>query len=260
MEKSEQLNELAAALCKAQSQMQGAHKSSENPYFKSKYADLQSCWEALRKPLSDNGLSIVQTLGPTSEIVFLETMLLHTSGQWVLSAISIRPVKPDPQAYGSAISYARRYALAAITGLYSLDDDGNEASSQHKAPPVETANLTPQYLNPAVAASGATANKQSFFVGGAKNSTITEKQFKFLGHRLQEASWTLDQLANVMINKYGANNERGYFSCRTMTMAQLDDALAIIKNLPADALQEVLSRVAPMPEAQKFMTDEDVPF
>ena len=123
MNKSEAINDLAAALAKAQSQMTGAIKDSANPFFKSKYADLASVWEACRKPLSDNGLSVTQMVNGAN----LDTLLMHASGQWVSSTAVLAPVKNDPQGMGSCISYMRRYCLAAIVGVFQQDDDAESA-------------------------------------------------------------------------------------------------------------------------------------
>lgn len=136
MNKSEQINELASALSKAQGEMRGAIKDSANPYFKSKYADLASVWEACRVPLTKNGLSVVQTnSGDSSETLTVETVLLHSSGQWISGSIVGKPVKNDPQAIGSCYTYLRRYALSAMVGVAPEDDDGNEASSTGKIEP-----------------------------------------------------------------------------------------------------------------------------
>ncbi|MBX3380939.1 MAG: ERF family protein [Phycisphaeraceae bacterium] len=134
MERSEHINELAAALCKAQATIKCALKSSENPFFKSKYADLSAVWEACRESLTKNGLSISQHTGSDGTLVTVETALLHSSGQWIASTLTMRPTKSDPQAFGSTITYARRYALAAIVGVVNEDDDGNAGSSGHAAP------------------------------------------------------------------------------------------------------------------------------
>jgi len=133
MNRSEQINELATALAKAQSVIKGAMKDSDNPFFKSTYADLTSVWEACRKPLTDNGLSVTQLLGESDSGVVIETVLLHSSGQWISSSYSMPVVKQTPQDYGSAITYARRYALAAIVGVAPEDDDGNRASGREIA-------------------------------------------------------------------------------------------------------------------------------
>lgn len=130
MIRSEQINELAAALTRAQAAMDTAKRTAENQFFKSSYADLASVWATCREPLTKNGLSVVQTTDSTLEGEFLETLLMHSSGQWVGGRIAIKPVKNDPQGVGSAMTYARRYALMAIVGIASEDDDGNEASGK----------------------------------------------------------------------------------------------------------------------------------
>lgn len=130
MEMSEQINELAAALAKAQAAMKPAAKDSENPHFRSKYADLASIWEACRKPLTDNGLSIVQAPADAGDgVVSLRTLLLHASGQWMATTVSARLTKNDAQGVGSALTYLRRYSLAGMVGVVAdEDDDGNAAS------------------------------------------------------------------------------------------------------------------------------------
>lgn len=132
MEKSELLNELGTALAKAQAEMKNAKKSSNNPFFKSKYADLAEIIDTLRPAFGPNGLSVVQMPCGDGETVSLRTMLLHSSGQYIAEVCSVRPTKSDPQAAGSALTYLRRYSLAAFTGIAQEDDDGNEASNGQK--------------------------------------------------------------------------------------------------------------------------------
>lgn len=150
MTTSESINELAAALAKAQGEMGGALKDSANPFFKSKYADLSSVWEACRAPLSKHGLSIVQfpkteytgTPEPyewTSKmgekrygvrvvcVVSVLTRIAHTSGQWLEDSVSTMLPTGDPQSVGSAITYLRRYALQSVAGVAPEDDDGEAA-------------------------------------------------------------------------------------------------------------------------------------
>ncbi len=133
---SEQIDLLAAALVKAQAAMKPASMNRINPHFKSKYADLASIIESLRKPLSDNGLAFTQTLGRDILPEFsLVTTLLHTSGQWLRSEYPL-PVNATPQQMGSALTYARRYSLSAITGTAAdEDDDGDKAEVQSKKIP-----------------------------------------------------------------------------------------------------------------------------
>lgn len=127
MEKSQEINELAGALSKAQGQIHGAKKDSDNPFFKSKYADLESVWEAIRDPLTQNGLSVSQVV----ENMNLTTILMHVSGQYLQGSYLLTPKDNSPQAIGSAISYARRYALASIVGVYQVDDDAEHAQARH---------------------------------------------------------------------------------------------------------------------------------
>lgn len=130
MKQSESIAALAAALAKAQMQIEPAQKNAANPHFKSHYANLTSIWEACRGPLNANGLSIVQfpcdgDVGRTG----LCTMIMHTSGEWISEVVTTRSQKDDPQGLGSALTYLRRYALAAVVGVTATeDDDGNAAS------------------------------------------------------------------------------------------------------------------------------------
>jgi hypothetical protein len=139
MHKSDNIGELAKALSKTQSEIKGAVLDSENPFFKSKYADLTSVWEACRKPLTDNGLAVIQTgvcLPEHPERVAIETTLIHSSGEWMSGVISARPTKDDPQSLGSCVTYLRRYSLSALVGICPEDDDGNAATqgTNAKAP------------------------------------------------------------------------------------------------------------------------------
>ena len=133
MNKSESIKEIAAALNKAQAEMSGAKKSASNPFFKSKYADLGAVVEAIKVAFADNGLSYSQFPIFLDGKVGVETILMHSSGEWLSSELYLPMTKQDPQAAGSAITYARRYALQAIAGIPSDDDDGNEASKAQSA-------------------------------------------------------------------------------------------------------------------------------
>jgi hypothetical protein len=130
MNKSDNINELATALAKAQGAMRFAIKDANNPFFKSKYADLSSVVEAIREALSGNGLSYMQHLHPSEKHeVCVETILLHASGQWISCGTLTVPVsKHDAQGFGSALTYARRYSLSAAVGVVADDDDGNAAA------------------------------------------------------------------------------------------------------------------------------------
>lgn len=129
MNKSESIAALAASLSKAQGQIKGAVKDSANPFFKSRYADLASVVEAIRAAFSANGLSYLQITEPSErDEVRVETVILHSSGEWISCGTFAVPVtKSDAQGYGSALTYCRRYSLALV-GVAPEDDDGNAAS------------------------------------------------------------------------------------------------------------------------------------
>ena len=127
MKSSDAINELASALCNAQGQMGGAVKDSANPFFKSSYADLTSVIKAIKQPFADNGLSYTQFPVSNENGVGVSTRLMHISGQWLEMEYTLPTVKKDPQASGSAITYARRYALQSIAGIPTADDDAESA-------------------------------------------------------------------------------------------------------------------------------------
>lgn len=127
---SESIAALAAALSKAQADITGALKDSSNPFFKSKYADLSSCWDACRKQLAANNLAVIQTTEVTEAGTVLVTTLAHSSGEWMRGTLPVVTKDNGPQAQGSGITYARRYALAAIVGLAQIDDDAEAAQAR----------------------------------------------------------------------------------------------------------------------------------
>lgn len=154
MKVSENINELAMALAKAQGLIKGATKDSNNPFFKSSYADLSSVMDAIREPFSLNGLSISQPLSYSGTEWFIETIIIHSSGQWMQSDPVMVPVKDrlNAQAFGSAVTYMRRYCLSAMVGVAAIDDDG-EAAVQHsrlqnqqtyQQPKPQVPNMAPQ--------------------------------------------------------------------------------------------------------------------
>lgn len=133
---SPELGELAKALAAVQSEIGFARKTAVNPHFKNTYANLADIWDACRAALTKNGLSVVQVPDTDGERVVLTTTLLHTSGQWIRGVYPVRPVKNDPQSYGSALTYARRYGLAAMVGVVADDDDdGQRASTPSRQQP-----------------------------------------------------------------------------------------------------------------------------
>lgn len=133
MRKSESIKELAAALAKAQGEMTGAKRDADNPYFKSKYADLESVIEAMKGPFSKNGLSVTQEF--TGEF-YLSATLMHSSGEWLEYEPLKIPVKDamNAQAVKSSFTLLRRAQLLAIAGIPEADDDGNAAASADHRP------------------------------------------------------------------------------------------------------------------------------
>ena len=131
METSTTIKELTAALCQFQSAQLKATKRNNNPAFKTKYSGVNEVLEAVLPTLTEVGLCFVQF--PDGEA--LTTRLMHVSGEWMQASYALKPVQNTPQASGSALTYARRYALLAVLGLGTEDDDGHAASAP--APPVK---------------------------------------------------------------------------------------------------------------------------
>ncbi len=135
MEMSAEIKDIAAALAAAQAEIATAAKDRVNPHFRAAYATLASVWEACRDPLTKNGLSVVQSPKSEGAIVTLTTLLLHKSGQWFKDTLTMQAANGTPQSIGSAITYARRYALAAMVGVApDDDDDGNAGQGRESAP------------------------------------------------------------------------------------------------------------------------------
>jgi hypothetical protein len=123
------MKQIATALVKAQKSFGPALKSSTNPHFKSRYADLAACVEAVISGLNDNGIALIQKCYNCDNGVMVETMFIHESGEMLeCGTLHVPASKQDPQGYGSALTYARRYSLMAACGIAPEDDDGNSAS------------------------------------------------------------------------------------------------------------------------------------
>lgn len=127
MNSSESIKNLSAALVKAQALMGGAVKDSKNPFFNSSYADLTSVIMAIKEPFSKAGIAYTQFPTNDENRVGVVTRLMHESGEWLETSYTLPLVKNDPQAAGSAITYARRYALQSIAGIPTADDDAESA-------------------------------------------------------------------------------------------------------------------------------------
>jgi hypothetical protein len=139
MNTSTTITKISAALCKAQSEMGNAVKGATNPFFKSHYADLNSIREASLPVLNKHGITVIQPTTVIEGVNYVETVLLHESGEFISSLTQIISAKPnDPQAHGSGLSYARRYALQSICNIGAEDDDAEKAKPQtvHYTSPV----------------------------------------------------------------------------------------------------------------------------
>lgn len=132
---------IITALVKAQKAFEPARKGSDNPHFRSKYASLDACVDAVLAALNDNGIYLMQKTSDCEDGVKVETVFLHESGEMLSGGtLHVPAAKLDPQGYGSALTYARRYSLLAACGIAPEDDDGNQATAAYKAkPPVTSA-------------------------------------------------------------------------------------------------------------------------
>jgi hypothetical protein len=152
MNRSESIGNLGKALAKAQTQLTNVKVDSQNPHFKSKYASLTAVNETVLPILSANGIAVLQGVSsPDVKCVGVSTTFIHgESGEWWTEELFLPPTKVDPQGFGSAITYGRRYLLMAMAGVATDDDDANEASKPQQTqrqpqPPVITPTLpTPQ--------------------------------------------------------------------------------------------------------------------
>ena len=137
MKKSEQTNEISAALAKAQGIMNNPERTANNPHFRSKYADLGTGISAIRAGLSANGIAYIQATRIDGDVLVLDTRLTHSSDQWFECEWPVCKLPAQPQMIGSALTYARRYSLFTMVGIAGEDDDGNAANAQQTpAPPI----------------------------------------------------------------------------------------------------------------------------
>jgi hypothetical protein len=235
MTHSDSLKELAPALAKAQAAMKAATMDGENPHFRSRYATLASINDAVKKPLADHGLCVVQGVGAGEGTAKVSTMILHSSGEWIASELAL-PVgeRATPQAIGSAISYGRRYGLAALCGVVSdTDDDGEQAEAAAKTSPVAAVRKT---ATPAPAQT----DEGDEFEWRGKITDITQKSDKN-----ERGPWTLTRV--TVDGKTASTFDK-----------KLGDAVVALQKLGAD----VTARVKPGRKANTFellACEEDLP-
>ena len=178
------MKNIATALVKAQKAFGPALKSSTNPHFKSRYADLAACVEAVIEGLNSAGIALVQRTSLDDNGVTVETVFVHESGEMMeCGKLHVPAAKHDPQGYGSALTYARRYSLMAACGIAPEDDDGNAGSKQ---PPKLTASTLEALLADIADCQNESELKNAYFEGikavgndqAAKNEIIKAKDEK----------------------------------------------------------------------------------
>lgn len=236
MNQSESLGNLFKALASAQSEIKGAHKDSSNPFYKSKYATLESVWEACREPLTKNGLSVSQFPCTLNNKPALKTVLGHSSGEFISDIAELNPTKNDPQGMGSAISYMRRYALAAVVGIYQEDDDANVASGKKEMSQATTS----KNINSGIKVE---SKKDSIKKG------ISPDQKTALNTLLIELDWDPETIKNRFKMTTGKESSLDW------TQEDFDKVLSMLKN--------VISSNPQLPKSAKPLSDEfpfgDVP-
>ena len=146
MKTSDATNEIAAALAKAQGVINNPGKKSENPHFKSSYADLSAGINAIREGLSANAIAVIQATRIDGDVMMLDTRLSHSSGQWIEAEFPVCKFPSAPQVTGSALTYARRYSLFGMVGIAGEDDDGNAAKDAKVEAP-RIALVTPEQVD-----------------------------------------------------------------------------------------------------------------
>lgn len=278
---SAEIAKIATALSKAQGEIEFAAKTTENTFFKSKYADLAEVWKAARKPLSENELAVVQLTQGGPVLVTIVTILTHSSGQWMRSEFTVKPVpKKDketgeireigPQDLGSAITYGRRYAMAAIVGITQDDDDGNDASG--KTTDAAAIIQKPARKSQASAkAQAATIPASDNTIAGIpeaysiKSGEKNGKQWKKYSAKL-DGEWystfseTDGETLNVakesgLVVIVGYKEDKYGRTAENVTLDETMDA-----NRPADPVTPVGQMADPNAEAEPPIGDEDIPF
>lgn len=186
--------QVCAALVKAQKAFGPALKSSSNPHFKSRYADLAACVEAVIDGLNSNGIALVQKQHPHDGGVSVETIFIHESGEQLSAGVLTVPAaKQDPQGYGSALTYARRYSLMAACGIAPEDDDGNAASKAKKPAKPDVA-----HSGPAIAFSELSPDWQAWVAEWARDIANTfEQQGPAAAHELIRSTIEKEQLEDA---------------------------------------------------------------
>lgn len=218
MNKSENIIEIAKALCAVQSKLTGAKKETTNTFFKSSYADLESVWDSIRDLMYENGLSVSQfpcTL--ENNAPGLETILMHNSGQFISNTVPLISVKQDPQSYGSAITYFRRYALSAVIGQIQVDDDAQTSMGNQ--------NQEPKHHQSSVKSTQANNSDNRYEgVTGKESRLVTDPQLKRL-FAIVKKSGLSDADVKEMVSTFGVD------SSKKLNQKQYDELVSRIEEL-----------------------------
>lgn len=173
---SDTLGAIAPALAKAQAKLEHAAKGRDNEYFNSKYADLPKVIDTIKPVLAEHGLAIIQGFVPDETGVTIETRIIHSSGEWISDeGLHLPAKKADAQAFGSAATYARRYALMALIGLAADDDDGNAAVA---AAPKTAAKAAPKKAEPRLVSPEQAAELAAAAIAAGTDPALAERQAK----------------------------------------------------------------------------------
>ena len=207
METSLSIVELTKALINVQSQLKEVKRDSFNPFHHSKYAGLASVWDSCRSLLAENGLAVIQTtnVGENHQLI-VETMLVHSSGEWVKGQMPMLLSKQDPQGIGSAITYGRRYGLSAILGICPEDDDAEGAIDRGKA-------KTPE-------AQSKTDDTASSPAQGVK---ITEAQTRKLFAVSKQKGYIPELITSIIIRKYKTGHSKD------LTKSQASELIGLLE-------------------------------
>ncbi|AXO96235.1 recombinase [Bacillus anthracis] len=213
MNKSDTITELAKALVKFNSEVNKIAKDADNPFFKNNYATLDTIIDEIRPILSKYGLSIMQIPSGDGQNVTLKTLLLYESGEWLESdELTMKPVKNDPQAVGSCITYARRYSLAAFLSLNTGEDDDGNGATYRKG------NKQNQKSN-----SGQAPNRLQ---GNSSNGKASEKQLKMIHAKIAHVA-TLTQTDKQMVEET-LKNQVGFTNLSEISSQLASKAIQVL--------------------------------
>lgn len=200
MIKSESIVKLAVALSSFQAEVQDPAKNSDNPFFKSKYVELDDLLASVRPVLSKHGLVVLQE--PSGEDkVLIKTILIHTSGEFIeFEPLTLKPVKNDPQGVGSAITYGRRYSLSSILGVaWDKDDDGNNASGKNS----NRSKIDSNQQNKSTHTNTPVQNKKPTEQAHSANEQPSASQLMALGKKAEKAGISPDVMTAITTFKFG---------------------------------------------------------